>query len=174
MLESLWRRVRMKGRKVVVKYKGSAVVRRAGAGRPDVPGAQVACRVVTWAIFGKACFFLSLPRAGGTLRGHQDRLAGQEVEPAVRRAEHPLPPGQLGSLERRKAHASATMSGRSGLDGTQPSSARARADDATSAAGSPGRRGADLTGTAAPGTALPPPITWGLENPVPLPRLRTA
>ena len=59
------------------------------------------------------------------------------------------------------------MSASVGFSGTQPSSARASSDDATSAAGSPSRRGAISTGSGAPVTSRATSTTCRLEKPVP-------
>ena len=70
----------------------------------------------------------------------------------------------------RHAQASAIIASRS-FSGSQPSSARTFSLEATSWAGSPGRRGSSLTGISRPVTSRAMSITWRTEWPRPLPRL---
>ena len=76
-------------------------------------------------------------------------------------------------IRRVKRHASATMVASSVRSGCQPSSVRARSAEATSTAGSPGRRGAGSVGIGRPVTVRQVSITSRTEKPLPLPRLNT-
>ena len=64
------------------------------------------------------------------------------------------------------------MSSSAAWRGCQPASARIRRDEATSTAGSPGRRAAISCGTAGPRRAPPTAITSSTEWPAPLPRFQ--
>src|SRR5215469_16431684 len=88
MLDTRRRGIRPQRGEVVVEDERCAVLRRACTARPLVSRTQITGWIVPGALLDGACFYLSLPWAGGAMRRHQDRLAGKAVEPAMWRAEH--------------------------------------------------------------------------------------
>ncbi len=81
------RRVGQQRGVVVVEHEGRGVVRVAHAAGALVAGAEVARRVVGRALLGGRMLDLALPGALRAVRRDQHPLAGERVEPAVRRRE---------------------------------------------------------------------------------------